>query len=66
MHPDKSRCLIHSKDIQEESVCLLGLQIDENLDWKVHIKKVEKKFQKVITFYGGIQIRLQLVLKNSL
>jgi hypothetical protein len=64
LHPDKSRCLIHSKDklieiklggkiikrcgygLQEESVCLLGLQIDENLDWKVHIKKVEKKISK--------------------
>ena len=32
--------------LQEESVCLLGLQIDENLDWKVHIKKVEKKIAK--------------------
>ena len=32
--------------LQEESVCLLGLQIDENLDWKVHIKKVEKKISK--------------------
>jgi hypothetical protein len=71
-------CLIHSKDklieiklggkiikrcgygLQEESVCLLDLQIDENLDWKVHINKVEKK----ISFYGGIQIKLQLVLKK--
>ena len=32
--------------LQEESVNLLGLQIDENLDWKVHIRKVEKKISK--------------------
>ena len=32
--------------LQEESVCLLGLQIDENLDWKVHINKVMKKIAK--------------------
>ena len=32
--------------LQEESVGLLGLQIDENLDWKVHIKKVENKISK--------------------
>jgi hypothetical protein len=25
--------------LQEESVCLLGLNIDENLDWKIHIKR---------------------------
>ncbi len=32
--------------LQEESVSLLGIQIDENLDWKVHVKKVEKKISK--------------------
>ena len=32
--------------LQEESVCLLGLNIDENLDWKIHVKKVEKKISK--------------------
>ncbi len=64
LHPDKSRCMIHSKDklvtikignknivrcgygLQEESVNLLGLQIDENIDWKVHVSKVEKKIAK--------------------
>jgi hypothetical protein len=55
-----------SQKIEDNDSCLLGLQIDENLGWKVHIKKVEKKFQKVIIYYGGIQIKLQLVLKNNL
>ena len=32
--------------LQEESVSLLGLMIDENLDWKVHINKVTKKIAK--------------------
>ena len=32
--------------LQEESVCLLGLQIDENLDWKIHLQKIEKKIAK--------------------
>ena len=32
--------------LQEESVCLLGIQIDENLDWKEHIAKVKKKVSK--------------------
>ncbi len=33
-------------DLQEESVKLLGLHIDENLDWKVHINQVRKKISK--------------------
>ncbi len=32
--------------LQEESVKLLGLEIDKNLDWKVHIKSVTKKIGK--------------------
>jgi len=32
--------------LQEESVRLLGLNIDENLDWKVHISSVKKKIAK--------------------
>ena len=32
--------------LQEESVKLLGIHIDENLDWGVHIKSVEKKIGK--------------------
>jgi len=32
--------------LQEESVRLLGVEIDENLDWKIHTKKVEKKISK--------------------
>jgi len=32
--------------LQEESVRMLGVEIDENLDWKVHTKKVEKKINK--------------------
>ena len=31
---------------------------------KHFLKKLKKKFQKVITFYGGIQIKLQFVLKK--
>jgi len=33
-------------DLQEECVKLLGIQIDENLDWGVHIKSVQKKISK--------------------
>jgi len=33
-------------DCQEESVKLLGLHIDERLDWKVHVKNVLKKISK--------------------
>ena len=29
--------------LQEESVGLLGVRIDENLDQKIHIKQVEKR-----------------------
>ncbi len=32
--------------LQEESVKLLGVQIDENLDWKVHINSLMKKIGK--------------------
>ena len=32
--------------LQEESVKLLGVKIDENLDWKEHIKEVSKKISK--------------------
>ncbi len=32
--------------LQEESVNLLGIQIDENIDWKVHVRKMEKKIAK--------------------
>jgi hypothetical protein len=32
--------------LQEESVKLLGIHIDENLDWSVHIQAVNKKISK--------------------
>ncbi len=32
--------------LQEESVKLLGVHIDENLDWKVHITSLQKKIGK--------------------
>jgi len=32
--------------LQEESVRMLGVEIDENLDWKIQVKKVEKKIGK--------------------
>ena len=32
--------------LQEESVKLLGLHIDENLDWKIHVDSVSKKISK--------------------
>jgi hypothetical protein len=38
-----SRC---GYGLQEESVKLLGLNIDENLDWKVHLKNLETKISK--------------------
>ncbi len=41
--------------LQEESVvCLLGLNIDENLDWKIHVKKVEKRYLKEIIHSGDM------------
>jgi len=64
LHPDKSRCMIHSRDklmriqldnndvqrcgynLQEEGVKLLGVTLDENLDWKLHVKNVTKKISK--------------------
>ena len=33
-------------NLQEEGVKLLGIIIDENLDWRLHIKSVEKKIAK--------------------
>jgi hypothetical protein len=41
--------------LQEESVKLLGIHIDENLDWSAHIRSVEKKFLKGNTCYGDIK-----------
>jgi hypothetical protein len=38
-----SRC---GYGLQEESVKFLGLNIDENLDWKVHLKNLETKISK--------------------
>ncbi len=32
--------------LQEESVKLLGLHIDENLDWSIHIRSITKKISK--------------------
>ena len=64
LHPDKSRCIIHSRDklinlkldgkdimrcgygLQEESVKLLGVHIDEDLSWKIHVNNVVKKISK--------------------
>ena len=43
---DDKRIMRCGYGLQEESVKLLGLQIDENLDWKVHVKSVEKKIGK--------------------
>jgi hypothetical protein len=38
----------------EESVCLLGLNIDENLDRKIHAKKGEKRYLKGIIYSGDM------------
>jgi len=64
LHPDKSRCIIHTKEkaiqiklgnknimrcgynLQEEGVKLLGITIDENLDWRLQTKAVMKKISK--------------------
>ena len=32
--------------LQEESVRMLGIEIDENLDWKCHVKAISKKISK--------------------
>ena len=41
--------------LQEESVKMLGIEIDENLDWRCHVHSVVKKSVKAITFYGDIK-----------
>ena len=33
-------------NLQEEGVKLLGITIDENLDWKLHMNNVKKKISK--------------------
>ncbi len=33
-------------NLQEEGVKLLGVTIDENLDWKLHMNQVKKKISK--------------------
>ena len=43
---DGSRVMRCGYGLQEESVKLLGLNIDENLDWKIHINNVQKKIGK--------------------
>ncbi len=41
-------------NLQEEGVKLLGITIDENLDWKLHMNNVKKKISKG-TFFGDIK-----------
>jgi len=40
---DVQRC---GYNLQEEGVKLLGVTLDENLDWKLHVKNVTKKISK--------------------
>jgi hypothetical protein len=41
--------------LQEESVKLLGVHIDEDLNWKIHIKYINKKLVRVITSSGDTE-----------
>jgi len=40
---DVQRC---GYNLQEEGVKILGVTLDENLDWKLHVKNVTKKISK--------------------
>ena len=41
--------------LQEESVKLLGVHIDEDLSWKVHVNNVVKKSVKQTICYGAME-----------
>jgi hypothetical protein len=40
--------------LQEEGVKLLGVTIDENMDWKLQIRNVTKKLERETIYYGDI------------
>jgi hypothetical protein len=41
------------------------MYIDENLDRRVQLKNIEKKFLKVTTYYGGIKKSLMTIARKS-
>ena len=50
--------------LQEESVKLLGVLIDKDLNWEIHINNVLKKLLKLTTYYGDTGKNLILQLKK--
>jgi hypothetical protein len=52
--------------LQEESVKMLGLEIDENLDWKVHIRSVIKKISKGSYILWRYRKKLSTELKKTI
>ena len=52
--------------LQEESVKLLGLHMDENLDWKIHIKNVVKKISKGSYLLWRHKAKLDITTKKTL
>ena len=52
--------------LQEESVKLLGVEIDENLDWKCHIQNVIKKISKGNYLLWRHRKKLSINLKKTI
>jgi hypothetical protein len=52
--------------LQEESVKLLGVEIDENLDWKCHISSVIKKISKGNYILWRINKKLNIGMKKTI
>jgi len=53
-------------NLQEEGVKLLGIVIDENLDWKLHVRSIEKKIAKGNYLLWRYKKQLNLVTKKTL
>ena len=51
-------------DLQEEGVKMLGVLIDENLDWKLHISSVKKKISKANYLLWRHRKRLKIETKK--
>ena len=52
--------------LQEESVKLLGLHIDENLDWKIHLASIIKKISKGSYLLWRHKSKLDIKTKRSI